>query len=123
MHLCLCRVKALPTIRVDSDPQWNNSHTHRNSSHPHSHGSHEAAGRAFVALNLAGGVGLVLILMTAALSSKVKRSPTWYSFCFSWVFYAVSGSLLFLAGEQTNPTPPPSLCSTQAALIYALPPT
>jgi len=79
--------------------------------------------RAFVALNLAGGIGLVLILVTAALSKKVKRTPTWYSFCLSWVFYAVSGSLLFLTGEQTNPTPPDSLCSVQAALIYALPPT
>lgn len=89
-------------------------------SHPH---PSEAGVLAFVALNLAGGVGLVLVLITAALSRKVKRNPTWYSFCFSWVFYAVSYSLLFLAGEQTNPTPPYSLCSTQAALIYALPPT
>lgn len=91
---------------------------HRRRPHPN-----KAGVFAFVALNLAGGVGLVLVLITAALSRKVKRTPTWYSFCFSWIFYAVSYSLLFLAGEQTNPTPPYSLCSTQAALIYALPPT
>lgn len=101
-----------------SNPHWNGSHPDWNDFHPH-----KARVRAFVALNLAGGIGLVLVLITAALSRTAKRTPTWYSFCFSWVFYAVSYSLLFLAGEQTNPTPINSLCSTQAALIYALPPT
>jgi hypothetical protein len=103
---------------VGSNSHWNGSHPHGNDSH-----SHEARVRAFIALNLAGGIGLVLVLITAAISRKVKRTPTWYSFCFSWVFYAVSCSLLFLAGQQKNPMPTHSLCSTQAVLIYALPPT
>lgn len=77
--------------------------------------------RAFIGLELAGAAGFTLILFTALLAPKVKRYPTWYSFCISWVLSGISYSLLALAGEQDNPEPKHSLCLAQAASIYAAP--
>jgi hypothetical protein len=82
-----------------------------------------AAVHAFIALNLIGGIGMLLVLITAILARKVKRLSTWYSFCISWVLSCISYSLLFLAGQQTTATPSYWLCYSQAALIYAMPPT
>lgn len=74
-------------------------------------------------LNLVGGLGMVLMLITAAMSAKVKRLPTWYSFCVSWVISTVSYSLLFISAEQFTGTPLFYVCYVQASLIYSLPPT
>ncbi|KAF8957395.1 hypothetical protein BDZ97DRAFT_1846574 [Flammula alnicola] len=82
-----------------------------------------SAVHAFIALNLIGGIGMVLVLITATVSRKVKRLATWYSFCASWVLSSISYSMLFLAGQQTTRTPIYSLCYVQAALIYSMPPT
>ncbi|PPQ76148.1 hypothetical protein CVT26_011798, partial [Gymnopilus dilepis] len=78
---------------------------------------------AFLALNLIGGFGMLLILMTAGLSRNIKRLSTWYSFCSSWVISSFSYSLLFLTGQQFTSPPIYGLCFTQASLIYAVPPT
>ncbi|KAF8198473.1 hypothetical protein BJ912DRAFT_951501 [Pholiota molesta] len=78
---------------------------------------------AFIVLNLVGGLGMVLMLITAAMSAKVKRLPTWYSFCVSWVISTVSYSLLFISAEQFTDTPLFYVCYIQASLIYSLPPT
>ncbi|KAF9561179.1 hypothetical protein CPC08DRAFT_762285 [Agrocybe pediades] len=79
--------------------------------------------RAFVALNIIGGAGMLLVLLTAVMSRNIKRLSTWYSFCFSWIVLAVSYSLLTFAGQQLRPDPAYSLCFAQAALVYSMPPT
>lgn len=66
---------------------------------------------------------MVFVLVTCLAFRQVKRLETWYSFCFSWVLSAAAYSLLFLSGDQGNPQPIYAVCYTQAALIYALPPT
>jgi hypothetical protein len=78
--------------------------------------------RAFVALNFVGGIGLLMVILTALLSPNVRRLPTWYNFCASWVVSCISYTLLTFGGQQTTPTPSYPLCSMQAALIYAVPP-
>ncbi|KAF9479871.1 hypothetical protein BDN70DRAFT_878297 [Pholiota conissans] len=78
---------------------------------------------AFIVLNLIGGLGMVVMLIIAALSSKVKRLPTWYSFCVSWAMSTASYLLLFITAEQFTQTPIFYVCYVQASLIYAMPPT
>src|SRR6266498_1561310 len=78
--------------------------------------------RAFLALNFVGGIGLLLVIVTAIFSPNVKRLPTWFSFCASWIFSCISYTLLTLAGQQFTTHPSYPLCFTQAALVYAVPP-
>ncbi|KAH7878191.1 uncharacterized protein C8R40DRAFT_1263541, partial [Lentinula edodes] len=98
--------------------------------------------KAFIALQLSGGMGMLLLLVTALASrtqfarrlthgctvtvsnEPIHRSRTWYSFCISWVISCFSYCLLFFAMEQFNPNEKPTfgLCLTQAALIYSSPP-
>ncbi|KAJ4495384.1 hypothetical protein C8R41DRAFT_292385 [Lentinula lateritia] len=98
--------------------------------------------KAFIALQLSGGMGMLLLLVTAfasrtqfarrlthsctvtVLNEPIHRSRTWYSFCISWVISCFSYCLLFFAMEQFNPNEKPTfgLCLTQAALIYSGPP-
>ncbi|TFK25326.1 hypothetical protein FA15DRAFT_755855 [Coprinopsis marcescibilis] len=76
---------------------------------------------AFVSLNLIGGGGLLIVVVTALASRTIKRWPSWYSFCVSWIISAISYSLLTLAGQQFRSTPSESLCMIQAAAIYSAP--
>ncbi|KAH9477546.1 hypothetical protein JR316_0009768 [Psilocybe cubensis] len=61
--------------------------------------------RLYVALNIIGLVGMILMVMTASISRKVKRLSTWYSFCVSWILSCSSYLLLFLTGQQTSLNP------------------
>jgi hypothetical protein len=81
-----------------------------------------AAVRAFVALNFVGGIGLFVVTLTAIFSPKVRRLPTWYNFCVSWILSCISYTLLTFAGQQTTSSPSHSLCFAQSVLIYAVPP-
>lgn len=76
---------------------------------------------AFIALELAGAGGLLIILATAMFGPGVKRYSTWYSFGASWVFSGISYTLLFLTGQLYRPLPNYGLCVVQTALIYAAP--
>ncbi|KAJ3815101.1 hypothetical protein EV368DRAFT_37368, partial [Lentinula lateritia] len=95
--------------------------------------------KIFIALQFSGGIGMLLLLVTALVSrtqffrlltnncignEPIKRSRTWYSFCVSWMISSSSYCLLFFAMEQFNPNEKPSygLCLTQAALVYSGPP-
>ncbi|KAJ3932293.1 MAG: hypothetical protein NXY57DRAFT_1003624 [Lentinula lateritia] len=95
--------------------------------------------KIFIALQFSGGIGMLLLLVTALVSrtqflrlstnnctgnEPIKRSWTWYSFCISWMISSSSYCLLFFAMEQFNPNEKPShgLCLTQAALVYSSPP-
>ncbi|KAE9397760.1 hypothetical protein BT96DRAFT_921220 [Gymnopus androsaceus JB14] len=75
----------------------------------------------FVALELSGAFGMMLILFSAILSQQVKRLATWYTFCLSWTISCLSYLLLFFSGEIHSPEPPKAICITQAALIYSVP--
>lgn len=95
--------------------------------------------KIFIALQFSGGIGMLLLLVTALVSrtqffrlstnnctgnGPIKRSRTWYSFCISWMISSFSYCLLFFAMKQFNPNQKPSygLCLTQAALVYSSPP-
>jgi hypothetical protein len=77
---------------------------------------------AFLALQMFGLCGGILLLITALLSSSVGRHATWFSFMFSWVISAGSYCLLLFSGHAYEPNPPHAICLTQAALVYAVPP-
>ncbi|KXN84084.1 hypothetical protein AN958_00471 [Leucoagaricus sp. SymC.cos] len=75
---------------------------------------------AFIALQIAGTLGFLIISLTALFDSRVVRHPTWFSFCFSWVVWGISFSLLFFSGQQAHITSQP-LCIAQSALVYTMP--
>jgi len=74
---------------------------------------------AFLALQLSGGFGLFLIVLTALGSRHVKRNSTWYTFLVAWIISCISYTLIFLLGQQNAPSFGP--CVTQAAGIYSAP--
>ncbi|KAF5350782.1 hypothetical protein D9758_010334 [Tetrapyrgos nigripes] len=86
----------------------------------------------FLGLELAGAVGMTIILFTAIFSSRVKRCSTWYTFCASWIVSCLSYCLLFFFKEtKTEAEAEPigsagsglrkGVCVTQAALVYSVP--
>jgi hypothetical protein len=84
-------------------------------------GSHGRVVEAFIALELVGAGGMLIILATAAFGPGVKRYSTWYSFGASWIFSCISYTLLFIAGQLYREQPDIGLCMVQGALIYAAP--
>ncbi|TDL28318.1 hypothetical protein BD410DRAFT_834441 [Rickenella mellea] len=76
----------------------------------------------FLGLLIAGGVGNIVLLATAFLSSKVKRNVTWINFCIVWVIFCASYLILSFAGQQTGPPPSHGLCLLQAVMVYGAPP-
>jgi len=77
--------------------------------------------RTFVVVQLLGGVGISIILLTALISHRVRRHSTWISFCVSWIIYVLSYTLLTFAGRQLGPQPERGLCIIQSGMIYAAP--
>ncbi|KIK58554.1 hypothetical protein GYMLUDRAFT_245971 [Collybiopsis luxurians FD-317 M1] len=94
------------------------------------------AARAFIALELSGGMGMLILVLSAWLShtqilaringtstpnQTVNRSLMWFNFSVSWIISCFSFCLLFFEGKQFHMDEPPSfgLCLTQAALVYA----
>ncbi|EIN10616.1 hypothetical protein PUNSTDRAFT_142590 [Punctularia strigosozonata HHB-11173 SS5] len=92
----------------------------------------------FVTLQLVGGLGLLVLLLTVILSKTVQRQATWVSFIASWVrenhfsqalftnrpgqvISSVSYTLLAFFRQSTGAEPHPALCFIQAALIYGSP--
>jgi len=74
---------------------------------------------AFLALQLSGGFGLFLVVLTALGSQRVKRNSSWYTFLVAWIISCISYTLVFLFGQQNAPSFGP--CVTQAAGIYSAP--
>lgn len=72
-------------------------------------------------MQLSGAAILTLILVIVALSPRLSRLSTWYSFCLSWILSSLSYCLLYISGQQTRPEPEPGLCVFQSGLIYAAP--
>ncbi|KAJ7044840.1 hypothetical protein C8F04DRAFT_598139 [Mycena alexandri] len=73
----------------------------------------------FLGLQLSGGVGFTLIVLTALCSRHVKRNSTWYTFCLAWIISCVSYTFIFIVGQQNAPHF--GACVTQAAGIYSAP--
>ncbi|KAF9464069.1 hypothetical protein BDZ94DRAFT_1321394 [Collybia nuda] len=68
-----------------------------------------------------GIVSILVVLIPALFSPRIRRSATWFVVLVSWLVYSVSYILLF--GRQTSSKPPPlGLCLFQAVLVYATPP-
>lgn len=78
---------------------------------------------AFIALQILGGALFVLVALSAFLAQLRggSRHPTFFSFCFAWVVFCVSYSLLYFAGQQGT-RPEHGLCVVHSALVYAAPP-
>jgi hypothetical protein len=57
--------------------------------------------KLFVVLMLLGAAGHALALIVALASKKIHRCPTWYSYCLSWITFAVSYSLLYVVNVIT----------------------
>ncbi|KAJ7664703.1 hypothetical protein B0H17DRAFT_299303 [Mycena rosella] len=74
---------------------------------------------AFLSLQLAGGLGFSIIILTALGSPNVKRNSTWYTFCLAWILSCISYTFIFLVGQQDSPNF--GVCVTQAAGIYSAP--
>ncbi|KAE9403547.1 hypothetical protein BT96DRAFT_990208 [Gymnopus androsaceus JB14] len=97
--------------------------------------------KIFIAFQMFGGIGMLILLSSASLSrtktvqqllfkgastsnfsiGPINRSRTWYSFCISWIISCFSYCLLFFAREQFNQNEEPTygVCMIQAALIYS----
>ncbi|KAE9393241.1 hypothetical protein BT96DRAFT_228795 [Gymnopus androsaceus JB14] len=74
----------------------------------------------FIVLQLFGLVGMIIILLTASVSSLVKkRHLSWSNFTATWIFSCTSYSLL--VGAPITWQPEYALCLTQAALVYTVP--
>ncbi|KAF9017584.1 hypothetical protein BDZ89DRAFT_1074679 [Hymenopellis radicata] len=71
----------------------------------------------FNAFYISGLLLHLLVLLTAFLSSNVRRAPLWYTFIICWMMYCIA--FLLLIGHQSGPDPPHALCLTQASLVYA----
>lgn len=75
---------------------------------------------AFLALQISGACAFAFIILSACIFRGVKRHPMWFSFGISWIVFAISYSLMFLAGQQWV-KPMKALCIAQAGMIYAVP--
>ncbi|KAF8968132.1 hypothetical protein BDZ97DRAFT_1916351 [Flammula alnicola] len=73
----------------------------------------------FDILYILGLVSVSVILITATLSSRIRRTSTWFMVLGSW--FVTSLANLILLGQQTGPPPKTSVCLLQAMLIYATP--
>ena len=74
---------------------------------------------AIILFNVIGIFGLVLLVvvfLTALGSSKVIRSPTWFSYIAAGI--AISLTNLLIMGQQTGEDPARWACVMQAVLIY-----
>ncbi|KAJ7024548.1 hypothetical protein C8F04DRAFT_1123816 [Mycena alexandri] len=77
---------------------------------------------AVMVFNILSAVGfffLAAILLTALLSSRVKRVSAWYGYILAWMAFCIPPSLVL--GHQTHLDSPPSFqsCVVDSALMYA----
>ncbi|ESK89575.1 hypothetical protein Moror_8708 [Moniliophthora roreri MCA 2997] len=83
-------------------------------------GFNESTTIVFLALQLTGGLGKLLLLVIALLAPSIHRSATWYSFCISWIMSCSSFCILLISGQQFTKDPSYGVCLTQAALVAAM---
>ncbi|KAE9386108.1 hypothetical protein BT96DRAFT_1006398 [Gymnopus androsaceus JB14] len=76
---------------------------------------------AFNVIETIGFVSAFAIIVTASLSSSIRRLPTWYLVLCSGAVYSFSKLLLAMAHAQLGPEPPFTLCLVQGVLIYSAP--
>ncbi|KAF9048695.1 hypothetical protein BJ165DRAFT_1044982 [Panaeolus papilionaceus] len=73
----------------------------------------------FDTLYIFGFMSMMVVVLTAWISSRIQRVSLWFLFMSSWVI--TSASNLLLLGQQTGNPPNFSLCLIQASLIYSTP--
>lgn len=75
---------------------------------------------AFLVLQILGGhVGMSFILLNVFVARRtVKRHPVFISFCFTWMLFSLSYTLLAYGGQPMTPTPNFELCLAQAGMIH-----
>ena len=74
---------------------------------------------AFDVLQIIGLITISAILCIVWFSPRIRRSSTWFSYMFSWVFSSISQ--LLLIGHQTGPILGHILCLCQAMLSNSAP--
>ncbi|KAH8799254.1 hypothetical protein DL96DRAFT_1638157 [Flagelloscypha sp. PMI_526] len=75
-------------------------------------------------LNILGFVVLSSIVFTAYFSPGIHRSRNWYMAMFIWIWWCIPYSMLIGRQLDTEDKPPPkALCTFQASLVYASPPS
>ncbi|KAF5380783.1 hypothetical protein D9757_007106 [Collybiopsis confluens] len=85
--------------------------------------------KVFVALQFIGAALFLAVMLTAALTPRVRRYATWYTFCISWILSSLSYTLVIVINAYSNGSNSDLLvgsrawevCLTQAALMYASP--
>jgi len=70
----------------------------------------------FNTICIIGLVLLVAVFLTALGSSKVLRTPTWFSYIAAGIILSVTNVLII--GQQIGPDPVKWVCFMQAILIY-----
>ncbi|KAH8817909.1 hypothetical protein DL96DRAFT_1623726 [Flagelloscypha sp. PMI_526] len=75
----------------------------------------------FDVLLIVGFFPCTAVLLTAAFSKRVVRSPQWFVFMAFGSWWSIQ-HLLLLGNQLTSRAPPHALCLIQSALIYAAPP-
>ncbi|KAJ7754094.1 hypothetical protein B0H16DRAFT_1543650 [Mycena metata] len=85
-------------------------------------GQDNALQLAVMVFNILSALGfffLAAILLTALLSSRVRRVSTWYGYILAWMAFCIPPSLVI--GHQTHLDSPPSFqsCVVDSALMYA----
>ncbi|KAK0460158.1 uncharacterized protein EV420DRAFT_1763092 [Desarmillaria tabescens] len=75
----------------------------------------------FNCLQLLGLTLLLVVLMPALFSARVRRMRTWHTMIISGIVYDLCYMLLMIPGQQFGPPPSFALCLFQSCLIYGAP--
>jgi len=70
----------------------------------------------------AGHITLPILVAIFTFSTKAKRHPTLINLCVTWIISGICSCLLFYDGTHIGLQPGTTLCLTQAALLYGVPP-
>jgi len=78
---------------------------------------------AFISLNIIGLILFSLIVISALIAQLRggSRHATFFNFCFAWIIFCISYSLMYLAGQKGARPPDHALCVAQSALVYSAP--
>jgi hypothetical protein len=73
----------------------------------------------FGALELVAGFGMLLVLVTCALTKRLRRNPVLLNFHLVFFVTAIGDTLIILAGRANDRDPPRGICFASAIFIHA----
>ncbi|EJD53923.1 hypothetical protein AURDEDRAFT_110618 [Auricularia subglabra TFB-10046 SS5] len=76
----------------------------------------------YLFFNIAPSHFLLPLLCTTLLLARARRNVLLVNVCITWIITGLASCLLLYTGNQTGSEPPKMLCTTQASLLYAVPP-